>query len=329
MLGLLREGRLDLPLPGSGGTAQRFDALCQLAREDLSAARLAEAHTDAMAILAEADHAVPDGLLGVWASEGPSSRVRACPTRGGWRLDGVRQYCSGLGIVDHALVTARGPGGCLLFLVPLDHAGIACDVSAWRTDALARTVTGAVTLANVHLSPWHLVGGPGFYLERPGFWHGAVAVSACWAGGAVAIGQKFLGGERDDAHTLAHAGAVEAECWSLGALLGAAAREIDDDPRDTFGRGKLRALTMRHLVERACRDVIDRTGRALGPGPLALDEAHRQRVADLTLYIRQHHAERDLEQLGRLALELDAAPLAARPVSRRLEEAGSRQASAR
>ena len=77
MLGLLREGRLDLPLPGSGGTAQRFDALCQLAREDLSAARLAEAHTDAMAILAEADHAVPDGLLGVWASEGPSSRVRA------------------------------------------------------------------------------------------------------------------------------------------------------------------------------------------------------------------------------------------------------------
>ena len=39
---------------------------------------------------------------------------------------------------------------------------------------------------------------------------------------------------------------------------------------------------------------------ALGPAPLALDPVHAARVADLTLYLRQHHAERDLAALGRL-----------------------------
>jgi alkylation response protein AidB-like acyl-CoA dehydrogenase len=310
LLDLLGAGRLDLPFPGGGETGRRFEALTGLARQDLSASRLIEAHADARAILAEAGYPAPAGLLAVWASDGPSGRVRAVLGRRGWRLDGVKQYCSGLGIVDHALVTARGPDGNLLFLVPLDRPGITFDRSGWRTDALAATATGTVAIESIQLAPSHLVGDPGFYLERPGFWHGAVGVAACWAGGAIAIAEKFHDGEREDPHTLAHAGAVEAECWSLGALLGAAAREIDEDPLNTSSRAKIRALAVRHLVERACRDVIDRAGRALGPGPLALDEEHRRRVADLTLYIRQHHAERDLEQLGRLACALTIAPAA-------------------
>ena len=31
-----------------------------------------------------------------------------------------------------------------------------------------------------------------------------------------------------------------------------------------------------------------------------MDPVHAARVADLTLYLRQHHAERDLAALGRL-----------------------------
>jgi hypothetical protein len=46
--------------------------------------------------------------------------------------------------------------------------------------------------------------------------------------------------------------------------------------------------------------VLTTVGHALGPGPLAHDETHAARVADLTLYVRQHHAERDLAALGRL-----------------------------
>jgi hypothetical protein len=54
-------------------------------------------------------------------------------------------------------------------------------------------------------------------------------------------------------------------------------------------------------VETAVDEAIHRAARALGPAPLCLDAQHAQRVADLTIYVRQSHAERDLEQLGRLA----------------------------
>ena len=53
-------------------------------------------------------------------------------------------------------------------------------------------------------------------------------------------------------------------------------------------------------------EVMARVGRALGAGPLCHDEVHSRRVADLTVYLRQHHAERDLAELGALAAEAGA-----------------------
>jgi hypothetical protein len=43
----------------------------------------------------------------------------------------------------------------------------------------------------------------------------------------------------------------------------------------------------------------------LGPGPLCSDDVHARRVADLTIYLRQSHAERDLADLGRCAVNVD------------------------
>jgi hypothetical protein len=52
---------------------------------------------------------------------------------------------------------------------------------------------------------------------------------------------------------------------------------------------------------------MHRVGRALGAGPLGHNEAHSRRVADLTVYLRQHHAERDLAALGALVADSGAA----------------------
>jgi hypothetical protein len=60
----------------------------------------------------------------------------------------------------------------------------------------------------------------------------------------------------------------------------------------------VRALRVRLLVDQLCREVIDRAACALSPGPLVDDRAHAQRVLDLELYLRQGHAERDLEAIG-------------------------------
>jgi hypothetical protein len=108
-------------------------------------------------------------------------------------------------------------------------------------------------------------------------------------------------------HALARLGAATAALRALGALLDTAAAEVDADPEDRGGGEAVRSLQVRAVAERTFDEVIDRVGRALGAGPLAHDERHARHVADLTLYVRKHHAERDYAALGgRLAgLEWD------------------------
>lgn len=52
--------------------------------------------------------------------------------------------------------------------------------------------------------------------------------------------------------------------------------------------------------------MLARVGRALGTGPLGHDKAHSRAVADLTVYLRQHHAEKDLARLGELVAQQGA-----------------------
>jgi hypothetical protein len=151
--------------------------------------------------------------------------------------------------------------------------------------------------------PAEPVGGPGHYTGRPGFAHGGAGVAACWYGGARAVGRTLLAaaaGREVGPHALAHLGAVDIALRTARAALDAAAAEIDADPDDRRGGGWPRALRVRALVEATATEVMHRVGRALGAGPLSRDEAHSRRVADLTVYLRQHHAERDLAELGTL-----------------------------
>ena len=63
--------------------------------------------------------------------------------------------------------------------------------------------------------------------------------------------------------------------------------------------GMTEALAIRHIVATGCRDVIAASQRATGPGPQVFDDAHAQRIADLGLYVEQHHHEADLAEIGR------------------------------
>jgi alkylation response protein AidB-like acyl-CoA dehydrogenase len=296
------QGSLDLPLPAAGATAERHRTLMQFGRMDLSVARIVEAHTDAIAILAEQGRAGQlNALYGVWASDGPQSKVIAASSPdGGWRLSGVKQYCSGGSLVDAALVTAHAEAGLLLFEVPLHLAGITLLPSTWVTGALADTTTVPVSFDCVELPPTAVVGAAFSYLRRPGFWHGAIGPAACWAGGALSLIDAAVELNRQDAHSRAHLGALEAIGWGFHALLAEGGREIDADPDDADA-ARLRALKLRHLIERWCTEVMDRFGRATGPQLLAMDAAVVRQYSALTVYIRQCHAERDLETIAQIS----------------------------
>ncbi|HEY2204863.1 MAG TPA: acyl-CoA dehydrogenase [Pseudonocardia sp.] len=299
-------GRLELPLPGGGRTYERWAVLAELAGEDLSLARLSEGHTDALAILAELDAGSPPpgSRWGVWAAQPPGPGLMATRAAGGWRLDGIKRYCSGARSCTNALVTAAAPDGTRLFAVGTrDLAPVA---GTWPATGMAGSDTLDVEFTDI---PGEPVGEPGSYTARPGFAHGGAGVAACWYGGARAVAQTLLtaAAKRDiGPHGLAHLGAVDIALHTTRAALEQAAAEIDADPADRGHVGWRRTLRIRALVEATATEVMERVGRALGAGPLCHDEAHGRRVADLTVYLRQHHAERDLAELGALAAEAGA-----------------------
>ena len=99
-----------MPLPGGGETPARHRRLMEIGREDLSLARLAEAHWDAVAILAEAGRTPEHGALyAVWASEIPDKPLTLEGRDNSYAITGKKLFCSGAGLVDRALVTVGQP----------------------------------------------------------------------------------------------------------------------------------------------------------------------------------------------------------------------------
>lgn len=288
-----------LPLPGGGQTAFRHRLLIGIAQENLSIARLAEAHFDAVAILAEAGREPKAGALyGVWASEGPASHIHLMPLEGGFAVSGSKLFCSGAGLLDRALLTISTPERRLVDIDLRSADSIEFDDSVWKTNAFAETWTSKATFNAAPVAVDGLIGDPGWYLERPGFWHGACGPAACWAGGAMSLVDYAMRQSRNDPHTLAHLGAMQASVWALCSYLDSAGHEIDKDPNHVT-KAQIRALAVRHLVEQACTDILRRLTRAYGPHPLAMDAEVGSRYQEVDLYLRQSHAERDLEVLGR------------------------------
>ncbi|MDQ2758468.1 MAG: acyl-CoA dehydrogenase family protein, partial [Actinomycetota bacterium] len=235
-----------LPLPGAGETATRWATLARLSRDDVAVGRLVEAHVDADAILAEVlgERTDPGQWWGVWAAEPPRPRLTATQTDDGWILTGAKAWCSGAGLATHALVTADTDDGIRLLAVALDHPGVTTDLTTWSNPGMAGTATGTVSFAGV---PARHVGDRSAYLERSGFWHGAIGVAACWLGGAerVADTLRRAASTRDlDPHALAHLGAVESTLAAARWSLAGAAAETDAAPDDQPGAHR-RALVVR------------------------------------------------------------------------------------
>jgi alkylation response protein AidB-like acyl-CoA dehydrogenase len=302
----LDAGELDLPLPGSGQTAKRWRKLGAFAEIDVVAGRLAEAHADATAILAELGAHPPERgeLWAVWAAESAEVTLTVDEVDGFAELNGTKSWCSGAGLCTHALVTAHRPEGERgLYAVDLRCPQITPLEDSWCNAGMKDADTRTVQFSSAAATP---VGNPGEYLQRSGFWYGAIGVAACWLGGARSVAAalyRAVGNEHNnaahDTHAQAHLGAVDAALAAADAVLIATACQVDAGTDCV--RAELIARRARAVVETAVDEAIVRTGRALGPAPLVIDAEHARRVADLTIYVRQSHAERDLAALGRLA----------------------------
>lgn len=303
---------LDLPLTGEGRTREQWELLASVAAQDLSAARVLEPHLDALSILSQAGVAAPAGLLGVYASESGGRTPTARPTPEGWRLDGEKPWCSLADRCAHAIVTATDADGVRhALLVDLRHPGVSPAGTAWPALGLAPITTVGLRFADVPGTP---VGEDDWYLTRPGFAWGGIGVAAVWFGGAVGIARTLRDSLRRRAaggdpgpDQIGHAalGRVDRLLHAMAALLARAAADVDTGRLD-HGLGMVEADRIRGTVAQLCTEVMDVVGQATGPGPLTGDAAHARAVADLQVYLRQHHAHRDDARLGEALLERSA-----------------------
>lgn len=315
--GLLALGLDQLPLPGCGATLKRWQALAQVAQHSLSLAKLYEGHTDALAILAELAEpgsdpvTAADDSWGVWAAEAANARATITPMAGSAvLLDGTKCWCSGAQSLSHGLLTAwysdgQGPQ---LVRVAMDQPGVNVSAAAWQAVGMAGSASVDVTFSQAQA---HRVGHVGEYLSRPGFWQGGAGIAACWYGGAVGLGSvlrqtliEALPPQRGP-FKLAALGKVDLALCSTAAVLQQAAQWIDDNP---LAEASAVALRARLAAEACAATVLDETGRALGATAFCRNGRFARAAADLPVFVRQSHAERDFAALAELVIPMVSSP---------------------
>ena len=294
---LVEAGLDQLPLPGSGRTLERFQALAEVGGHDLGLCKLYEGHTDALAIIRQLGGSpTPGSTWGMWAAEPPQARVRVSPQGQSIVLNGCKAWCSGAAVLSHGLLTAWDEQDRQqLVAVALDQPGVSITDQGWHAVGMGATGSVDVLFDGARA---HAIGQPGDYLQRPGFWQGGVGIAACWYGAAQSIAERLRShcAHREEPHALAHLGAVDSALQAAADVLRGSALSIDATPLDN---AELLARRARAVVEHSAEQVILHVGHALGAGAYCKDRQFARLIADLPVFLRQSHAERDLAALGR------------------------------
>ena len=307
-----------LERPGQGRTAELWSALATLGSVDLTVARVVEPHLDALAILAEAQ--ASDGLeaAGIPATPRggcmpPRGRVSGSPR---WRWGragsstGTKPWCSLADRVSHALVTAwvddstRG-----LFALDLGESGV-------------RAAAGGRGVGEPRPARGHELRGRGDAGARPDRWGRRAGTSSAPASrGAGSVSRPSGSGPRSpwaggSGGTSSQRAADQVAQLHIGQLDLAPVHAPAPRWRRPRGRRTAGSTASRPGWSlRAPAAWWPRRSRPCSGSPTTRwargrsrpDAEHAQRVSDLRLYVRQHHAERDVADLGRQVLA-DAGP---------------------
>jgi len=298
---LIENGLDQLPLPGSGQTLERFRGLAAVGGHDLRLCKLYEGHTDALAIMAQlaAPAVEPGSSWGMWAAEPPQARVEVREEGTFLLLHGRKAWCSGAAVLSHGLLTAWDQHGRQqLVAVEMNQPGVTVSDQGWHAVGMGATGSVDVLFDNARAVA---IGGPGDYLARAGFWQGGIGIAACWFGAARNLADRLRlhCEKRPEPHALAHLGAVDSALYAATQVLCASARTIDAAPHV---QAEHLARRVRAVVEHSAEQVIEHVGHALGAGPYCKDAQFAQLIADLPVFLRQSHAERDLAALGQLVV---------------------------
>ncbi len=225
-------------------------------------------------------------------------------------LSGTMRFCSGAPLLDRALTTCRNEAGELMLLdIAVRGPELRPVPGSWPALGMDASASTDIDVVDLPVDAAAIVGPAGFYLERPGLHLGGMGVAAVWLGGLQGLldaSLRVLGDRTPDEHAKAHIGAVTVAVESAAATLVSAADRLRGGPVDpATGLSALpiddlarMALLCRSAVEAAVGEGTRRLPRVVGPVGLGRDGDFAHQLADLEVFVRQHHGERDLARLG-------------------------------
>lgn len=297
-------GRLHTAAP-----SQQWAAVLQTATIDIGTARSIEPHLDALTILSEAQLSPPDGdtFWGVYAAETSKCHLIAEEVDAdAFRLTGEKRWCSLAAELTHAIVTAHTEQGRRAFALQLQEPSVVVSSEPWNSRGLHEIPSGSLQCDNTPARP---VGDPDWYLQRPGFWWGAIRVAACWLGGAINMARIAVTKHcnRPQSSNIGNLmlGQIDAEIYAGISMLVHAA-SLSELPR-TLPVDEVHniALRVRNGIYRTAQMIQHLSKELAGPEVLTQDERFMKADADLTVYLSQHHGFRDEADLGQRVMQRD------------------------
>ncbi len=316
-IGLLRDAgvlfsALPTTLSGTLGWPDRPVAVAAvlraLGRASLPVGRLFEGHVNAAQLIGiygtpalrrRALGLVADGgLLGVWGADG-ADPVRGCRDGARFRLIGGKAFCSGLGLVQLALLSVAA-GGARLVAVDV-AAAERSDAAAWAMSGMRATRSGTYDFTGLTVGADAVVGGVDDYYREPYFLGGMYRMGAVQVGGIDALIAAFVAALQQRGQT---ADPVQqyrlGECATLQFLAGSAVEQLALalDRGDDTARIAHNAVLMREGIEHCATEILRRIERGAGTAAHCtgsdLDRCRR----DLGLYIRQGALDIRLKAAG-------------------------------
>lgn len=274
------------------------DILRLLGAADLSIARLYEGHVNAvslverygtpeqLAVLASRIHA--GGLSAVWGADDAKGLqiVEGDVTT----LVGRKILASGAGFVTDPVVTAHSGTAQHMVLLHLTMTE-AVDLSAWTSQGMRSTATGAIDLSGTSVTAANMIGDAGDFMRQPHFSGGAWRFCAAHLGAAERLVDLFRDhlvktGRDQDPYQLQRVAQAVAAAKTARYWVEDAARRLSLDDLEPGQVVAFVNLT-RMVTERAALDVMEIVQRGVGLTCFIRPHPIERISRDLATYLRQ------------------------------------------
>lgn len=264
----------------------------RLGRVSLPVGRIVEGHVNALKLIAlygtkaqvgrSTAQAKAGVFFGVWGADGTPAASFVDAGGAEVELNGIKRFCSGIGMVGQAVLSVDGPDGIQLLITDVSDQQRG-DISQWQVRGMRATMSGTYLLDGVKAEK---LGRPGDYYRAPHFEGGIWRYAALHTGALEALAEivrRHLGASPDphQMHRLSRL-VMLADTARLHVDAAAIAVELGTDVQAAV----VRSLLAREAVEQACLGGLAIAERALGTSAFRAESRADLCRRDLAFFLR-------------------------------------------